>query len=357
MIMNLSASASSLLSQNQSNNNEELPEKKVRPISAGIERSKSSTLPYVHYDQQQTVDLFTVQRFVRPNTKETNDRYTARNKSSKSILTNFGITKEELPQRKQKNFSRTTSKLGLRDDITKIVCRFYGHFNEDRVWATDMPLGVPNIEDKITRKLTILYYIEDDTISMSEHVPMNSGMKGGSFYKRSKLEKDDDGSAVSLEDLVPGKSIHVLGREIYLSKCDEFTRAFLSEEYNIHVSKYADGYEPEPFREDMGALYATGLSSYLPDQRISHGTKSNHYYEVQEANDKISRYFKYDGKVLRFLCIETKDILYESSNDSYGGDGINGVTILEKTKKYCLSYYLVDRSIDIRVVKSIAGNP
>jgi hypothetical protein len=145
--------------------------------------------------------------------------------------------------------------------------------------------------------------------------------------------------------------VKVLGREIFLHNCDDFTRNYFIQTLNIDVPEPLE--EPEPFREDIGALYATGLISHLPSQKRGFGTKSTIYIENQESQDRMNRYFKYAGNVLRFLCVETKDII-----DGYHANKeINYITLTDKAKRYALSYFLVDRSIDIRVVKSIIGKP
>lgn len=56
------------------------------------------------------------------------------------------------------------------------VCRFFGYFCESRIWDDESPLGCPTLEREITRDLTILYYIVDDTVEIHEKINHNSGM-------------------------------------------------------------------------------------------------------------------------------------------------------------------------------------
>lgn len=115
-------------------------------------------------------------------------------------------------------------------------------------------------------------------------------------------------------------------------------------EYGIILSPPLE--TPETIREDLGAMYATGLVSHFPSRKTNYGTRSNDYEVTRESNDKTNRYLKYDGKVLRFQCIETKyldsKILELPANQMYAPGS---------AKRFALSYFLSDNKIDIRVVK------
>ena len=109
-------------------------------------------------------------------------------------------------------------------ETDKQVCRFYGHFYQQRPWENGGPLGDPVLEQKMVRKMIFYYYIYDDTIEISEPRTINSGIPQGIFFRRGQLTKDDDGARVGLTDLAPGNTIHILGREFHLTDADAFTR-------------------------------------------------------------------------------------------------------------------------------------
>jgi len=106
----------------------------------------------------------------------------------------------------------------------KQALRFYAQFSEQRPWESQGPLGAPKIESHIVRLLTVTYYIEDDTIAMSEGGASN-GMPGGTFYKRAQLKKSD-GSFYSAIDLAVGNVLEVLGRQILIYDADQNTRDY-----------------------------------------------------------------------------------------------------------------------------------
>lgn len=107
----------------------------------------------------------------RPSTAQPLGRNSLASKSSASILANFGLPRVEpiAPPRHQPHIPKFV-------ENDKVVCRFYGYFYDDRVWASDNPLGVPTIENEMGRRLTILYYVDDNTISMAEPKIQNSGL-------------------------------------------------------------------------------------------------------------------------------------------------------------------------------------
>lgn len=108
----------------------------------------------------------------------------------------------------------------------KLVARFYGYFLQPRSWERDSPLGAPTIEDNIVRNLTVLFYIEDGSVEMSERKMSNSGMSGGAFSKRRQMKKAD-GTPLKLMDLLPGNAVRVLGQTIHITDADSFTRDYL----------------------------------------------------------------------------------------------------------------------------------
>jgi hypothetical protein len=106
----------------------------------------------------------------------------------------------------------------------KQALRFYGQFSEQRPWESNHPLGAPKVEKEIIRHVTITYYIEDDTINMSEGGGTN-GMAGGTFYKRAQLRKSE-GTFYSAIDLAVGNVLEVLGQQILIYDADQNTRDY-----------------------------------------------------------------------------------------------------------------------------------
>merc|ERR1712226_956530 len=81
------------------------------------------------------------------------------------------------------------------------------------------------------RNCVLYFYLEDDSMHISEPKVENSGIpqgerKGTIFLKRHRAQKPD-GSFYSCADLNVGVSLDLYGRVFLLTDADNFTRAFL----------------------------------------------------------------------------------------------------------------------------------
>ena len=76
------------------------------------------------------------------------------------------------------------------------------------------------VENHRLRKCQFYYYLEDDTIQISEPKESNSGLTQGSFVKRQRIPSQKYGKFYNLEDLVVGSDIKVFGRTFHFYDCD-----------------------------------------------------------------------------------------------------------------------------------------
>lgn len=75
-----------------------------------------------------------------------------------------------------------------------------------------------------TRRITLLYYVEDDTLQLNERAVENSGIPQGTFVKRHKCPNQAGGGYVSYADLVVGGNVRIYGRTFRIVSCDAATR-------------------------------------------------------------------------------------------------------------------------------------
>ena len=100
----------------------------------------------------------------------------------------------------------------------QVLC-FYGYFKESVVES--------NLENYRNRNLIIYYYLSDYMIHVTELREPNSGMAQGVFIKRQLLLKEDgSGNPIGIEDFKVGQPITLLGRQIMITDCDQYTREF-----------------------------------------------------------------------------------------------------------------------------------
>ncbi|CAJ1333237.1 unnamed protein product, partial [Effrenium voratum] len=129
------------------------------------------------------------------------------------------------------------------DAFDRHVLRFSGYFKESVVET--------NLENYRVRKVTIYYYLEDDTCQIQEPKQDNSGMPQGQLIRRHRFPSAQ-GGYLKAEDLRVGETLQIYGRSIFVTDCDPFTR-----EYFEQAGAPQGPPEPEetdPFQETRDAM-------------------------------------------------------------------------------------------------------
>ena len=91
--------------------------------------------------------------------------------------------------------------------------RFFAYFKES--------VTESRIENFRIRKITIMYFLEDHTLMISEPREENSGVPQGKFLKRRQiLREDGSGLALLPTDFRVGTDVSILGRQIRICDCD-----------------------------------------------------------------------------------------------------------------------------------------
>lgn len=96
------------------------------------------------------------------------------------------------------------------------VLKFDAYFQEDVPLSTE--------EHYRIRQVGIYYYLEDDTISVTEPVVKNSGIRQGKLIRRHRVPKNDHGDHYHWKDLNRGINITMYGRTYRIVDCDPFTQ-------------------------------------------------------------------------------------------------------------------------------------
>ena len=273
-------------------------------------------------------------RNFRPCSADSTRRHaTASSSRAASIVDEFGIT-QPLPTDIPK------PQVPAHVVYDKQVLRFYGQFSESRPWDEDGPLGVPIVESRIVRNVTLYYYLEDGTVSMDEGGATN-GMNGGSFFSRSELKRQD-GSYIPLKELSVGNTIHVLGQDILIYDADRKTRDYFRQMLKIIMAPAMR--VQELGRDDLGVAMATGGGSHFPKKHDPNGsfrTKSSKYEESRESMGKAYAFMHFDEKRLHFEAV-----LCSMPNEPTDAD-----LTLGTAKRYSISYSLSEKTLDIKPIK------
>lgn len=168
------------------------------------------------------------------------------------------------------------------------------------------------LEKTRVRYFKVYYYLEDDTMSISEPEIANSGMQQGTFLKRQRIPKDEEGNTYHYKDLNLGMDLVVYGRVLRINDCNAWTKDFMVKE-EVQLN------EPEPTPYDQ--YLSTRAQIDEPD--ISSQTPSDF--------DKFKQFLVLDRKVLRFFGVW--------DDDSSGH---------VERRTFIILYYLVDDTVEIR---------
>eukprot|EP00750_Incisomonas_marina_P000854 INCI10659.1.p1 GENE.INCI10659.1~~INCI10659.1.p1 ORF type:complete len:751 (+),score=165.55 INCI10659.1:173-2425(+) len=205
----------------------------------------------------------------------------------------------------------------------KQVLRFEGYFKEAVTESNDESFRV--------RKVIFYYYLEDDSLQISEPKVENSGIPQGSFLKRHKA-KSDGGDPVKPEDLLPGHNFTIYGRTYHIVDCDGHTRSLLTKAgFNV---RQAEPYPQDPYSASRAAFMAreTGADPTVYRGMVSNPTKD--FVEAQlgnaaKNNRNLGEFLEYDKKVLRF------DAVWDDRRP-HG-----------KLRRFKVHFYLADSKLDI----------
>lgn len=189
------------------------------------------------------------------------------------------------------------------------VLRFDGYFRE--------AVHEMRQENYRIRKCTILFYLEDDSIQVTEHRMKNSGIPQGTLIRRHRIAKPRTGKPgenetfYTVEDFNVRNTIDLYSRMFVITDCDSFTRNFLTKLgaiVNEPISMPSD-----PYTE-------------MRDQMLAAMKPRRPYMK----EDTLRQFLNNDRKVLRFSCVWD-----------------DRLSVFGDKRRMVLHYYLADDTIEI----------
>ncbi|KAI8619710.1 hypothetical protein BC830DRAFT_1060073 [Chytriomyces sp. MP71] len=170
------------------------------------------------------------------------------------------------------------------------VLRFYAYFQE--------AVHDKREEQYRVRKCNIYFYLEDDTIHVSEPKTANSGIPQGTLIRRHRIQKREDvnGQHYTVIDLNVDKEVTFYSKTFKIIECDEFTRVSIQ--------------TCQTLRADLKARM-----------------KATRPYEPKSS---LKKFLENDRRVLRFYCVW-------DDTDSVFGD----------VRHMVVQYYLSDDTVEI----------
>lgn len=215
--------------------------------------------------------------------------------------------------------------------VLRFNCFFKESVNESR------------LENYRIRNCVIYYYLEDDSMHISEPKIENSGIpqgerKGTVFLKRHRVPKKD-GGFFGVGDFNIGAELDLYGRVFLVTDADNFTRTFLSS-LGVELGE-ALPLPPDPYTSTRSEM----KQQIVRNQKYFHPrTADDDLIRNMEARlgcsstllgpDKLDQFLKYDRKVLRFY------LAWDDRKSLYG-----------ELRPFVMHYYLSDDTMEILEVR------
>ncbi|XP_028295522.1 EF-hand domain-containing protein 1 [Gouania willdenowi] len=182
--------------------------------------------------------------------------------------------------------------------LDKKVLRFFAYFSEKILYSLE--------EEYRVRPVIIYYYLENDTMSITEPKTENSGIPQGKRVKRQHFPKSTSGRNYLWKDLNVGMDLVVFGVLYRITGCDEFTEDFLirggivlNEPEQIPLDPYNEQRQKPPIT----------------------------YHNAPPKSEQVKKFLTMDPKVLRFFA------QWDESCE---------------TRLVSILYYLIDDTVEIR---------
>ncbi|XP_049532156.1 EF-hand domain-containing protein 1-like [Anopheles darlingi] len=169
------------------------------------------------------------------------------------------------------------------------------------------------------RYVNILYFLEDDTMTVLEPTIENCGYPQGRLVRRGKkLRNEDRGEFYTWKDLNIGINVEMHGYVFHITDCDAYTKEFL----------LSNGIE-------LNEIELLPPDPAMNERSIAQRQTFRHHKMYPEPDDKLRKYLEYQGKVLHFDCVLDE-------RDREGGG---------EMMTYKLFYYLEDDTVSIKELK------
>eukprot|EP00040_Diaphanoeca_grandis_P008748 m.46293 g.46293 ORF g.46293 m.46293 type:complete len:509 (+) comp20199_c1_seq1:172-1698(+) len=173
------------------------------------------------------------------------------------------------------------------------------------------------IENHRVRFFKVYYYLENDTMSITEPEVENSGIPQGPFLRKQILSSES-GKQYKWTDLNIGMNIEVYSKVLRLYECNKSTQTFLESKGVVVPS--AEAAPTDPYT--------------LSRQAVDH---PNFMHTTPSDFDKLKQFLVLDRKVLRFYC-------------TWDDPSSSGAKL-----KAVMFYFLVDDALEIREIHDTNG--
>jgi hypothetical protein len=188
----------------------------------------------------------------------------------------------------------------------KKVLRWFGFYRE--------AVSESQVEQERLRKVSILYYLEDDTMELTEPRETNSGLPQGNFVRRHAIEmQTDEGKMQAIaesksgggvrtihwSDIHVGAFLNIYSKKIMVTDADGFTRGYVEE--NGGVAQGATIPLPSGIKTTWKEFVPMWLQDKVQDKdfkRYCEALLGKSWHD----SEKMDRFINYNGLSLKFAA-------------------------------------------------------
>lgn len=163
--------------------------------------------------------------------------------------------------------------------MNKAVLKFEGYFEENVCQS--------RLETNRLRHLQIKFFLEDNSIQITEPRQKNSGMLQGLFLKRQNVLTRTGDRFISAYDFKIGQKIEICGNIVLITNCDKFTQDFyekIKSPQPENIQTPSDNFEKVVLKT-FELKPNCGLNSYIHNGRVPSQRK------FLENDRKVLRFF------------------------------------------------------------------
>lgn len=182
----------------------------------------------------------------------------------------------------------------------------------------------------ILRRVGIVYYLEDDTMSVKVLADKKRGMAESQILRKHLVPKPDSEEMYTWRELGPGCDVNLFGRFIHIVSADKVSRLWMDRQGKAEGIFFKDN-------EEMPAELLPSTEPVQQEHKRSTRNDPGRRFMlarmgiVDKQLEDVAKFMQFDGQVLNFKCVW--------DDPSLGHEGL---------RDFELTYYLVDDTVVIK---------
>lgn len=184
----------------------------------------------------------------------------------------------------------------------------------------------------VLRRVGIVYYLEDDTMSVKVLADKKRGIAESQILRKHLVPKPDGNEMYTWRELGPGVDLNLFGRFIHIVSADKVSRLWMDRQGKAEGIFFKDN-------EEMPAELLPSAQTVQPERKRSTRNDPGRRFMlarmgiVDKQLEDVAKFMQFDGQVLNFKCVW--------DDPSLGHEGL---------RDFELNYYLVDDTVVVQEV-------